>query len=183
LHIAKDLVIRQGGQIWVTSEPEKGSHFFFTLPIFSLAGVIRPILTHEKSAGDSLALITAEVECRDGSSDVPRKTLDVARMVLQQCLRADSDVLLPSIGPASAQKRFFVVANTRQDGAESISSRIQSQLRRHEEFQSDNFTFAISHSFLPPLTRGANESMEAFAEEVATEVRGQINNVCLQGAI
>jgi signal transduction histidine kinase len=50
LHIAKDLVTRQGGKIWVTSELEKGSHFFFTLPIFSLAGVIRPILTHEKSA-------------------------------------------------------------------------------------------------------------------------------------
>ena len=35
LHIAKDLVTRQGGEIWVTSEPQKGSHFFFTLPIFS----------------------------------------------------------------------------------------------------------------------------------------------------
>jgi signal transduction histidine kinase len=37
LHIAKDLVTRQGGQIWVKSEPGKGSQFFFTLPIFSLA--------------------------------------------------------------------------------------------------------------------------------------------------
>jgi signal transduction histidine kinase len=183
LHIAKDLVTRQGGTIWVTSELEKGSHFFFTLPIFSLAGVIRPILTHEKSAGDSLALITAEVECRDGSPDVPRKTLDVARMVLQQCLRADSDVLLPSIGPLTEHKRFFVVANTLQDGAESIGRRIQGQLRRHHEFQSDNFTFAISHCFLPPLKRDANESMETFAEEVASEVRDQINNVCVQGAI
>jgi signal transduction histidine kinase len=183
LHIAKDLVTRQGGQIWVTSEPEKGSHFYFTLPIFSLAGVIRPILTHEESTADSLALITAEVECRDGSPDVPRKTMDVARLVLQQCLRADSDVLLPSIGPVSEHKRFFIVANTRQGGAESISNRIQSQLRRHEEFQSDNFTFAISHCFLPPLTKGANESKEAFAEKVATEVRDQINSVCLQGAI
>jgi signal transduction histidine kinase len=183
LHIAKDLVTRQGGKIWVTSELEKGSHFFFTLPIFSLAGVIRPILTQEKSAGDSLALITAEVECRDGSPEVPRKTLDVARMVLQQCLRADSDVLLPSIGPLSEHKRFFVVANTKQDGAESIGRRIQSQLRGHHGFQSDNFNFVISHSFLPPLTRDANESMETFAEEVASEVRDQINNVCLQGAI
>jgi signal transduction histidine kinase len=183
LHIAKDLVTRQGGKIWVTSELEKGSHFFFTLPIFSLAGVIRPILTQEKSAGDSLALITAEVECRDGSPDVPRKTVDVARMVLQQCLRADSDVLLPSIGPLSEHKRFFVVANTKQDGAESIGRRIQSQLRGHHGFQSDNFNFVISHSFLPPLTRDANESMETFAEEVASEVRDQINNVCLQGAI
>ena len=183
LHIAKDLVTRQGGKIWMTSELEKGSHFSFTLPIFSLAGVIRPILTHGKSAGDSLALITAEVECKDGSRDVPIKTLDAARMVLQQCLRADSDVLLPSIGPLSEHKRFFVVANTLQDGAESIGRRIQSQLRRHHEFQSDNFTFAISHSFLPPLTRDANESMETFAEGVAAEVRDQINNVCIQGAI
>jgi signal transduction histidine kinase len=183
LHIAKDLVTRQGGKIWVTSELEKGSHFFFTLPIFSLAGVIRPILTREKSAGDSLALLTAEVECRDGSLDVPKKTLDVARMVLQQCLRADSDVLLPSIGPLSEYKRFFVVASTQKDGAESIGRRIQSQLRRHHEFQPDNFTFAISHCFLPPLTRDANETMETFAEEVAAEVRDQINNVCLQGAI
>jgi two-component system sensor histidine kinase/response regulator len=182
LHIAKDLVTRQGGKIWVTSELETGSHFFFTLPVFSLAGVIRPILTHEKSAGDSLALIKAEVECRDGSPDIPRKVLDLARSVLQQSLRADSDVLLPGIGPFCEHKRFFVVANTLQDGAESIGRRIQSQLRRHHEFQSDSFTFNISHSFLPSLIRDANESMESFAEEVASEVRDQINNVCLQGA-
>jgi len=34
LYIAKDLVTRQRGEIWVTSEPQKGSHFFFTIPIF-----------------------------------------------------------------------------------------------------------------------------------------------------
>lgn len=183
LHIAKDLVTRQGGRIWLSSEPGRGSHFFVTLPIFSLAAVIRPILTLERSAVDSLALITAEVERRDGLPDVPRKTLDVARMVLQQCLRADSDVLLPSMGPVSEHKRFFVVANTKEDGPESIGRRVKSQLRRHHEFQSDNFTFAISHSFLPSLRRDANESIETFAEEVASEVRDQINSVCLQGAI
>ncbi len=39
LHIAKELVTRLGGEIWVTSEPEKGSHFAFTLPIFCSAQV------------------------------------------------------------------------------------------------------------------------------------------------
>jgi len=33
LHIAKDLVTRQGGDIWVSSEPERGSRFCFTVPI------------------------------------------------------------------------------------------------------------------------------------------------------
>ena len=33
LHIAHDLVVRQGGQIWITGEVGKGSTFSFTLPI------------------------------------------------------------------------------------------------------------------------------------------------------
>ena len=34
LYIAKESVTRQGGEIWVTNEPQKGSHFFFTVPVF-----------------------------------------------------------------------------------------------------------------------------------------------------
>jgi PAS domain S-box-containing protein len=34
LHIAKELVTKQGGKIWVTNVPQKGSHFFFTVPVF-----------------------------------------------------------------------------------------------------------------------------------------------------
>jgi signal transduction histidine kinase len=37
LYICKELVTQQGGQIWVKSEPEKGSTFSFLLPIFPLA--------------------------------------------------------------------------------------------------------------------------------------------------
>jgi signal transduction histidine kinase/HPt (histidine-containing phosphotransfer) domain-containing protein len=35
LHIAKELVTRQGGSIWVTSEPGSGSVFSFTTPIYT----------------------------------------------------------------------------------------------------------------------------------------------------
>jgi signal transduction histidine kinase len=34
LHIAKELVTRQGGSIWVTSTPGTGSVFSFTVPIY-----------------------------------------------------------------------------------------------------------------------------------------------------
>ena len=37
LHIAKDLVMRQGGEIWVDSEPGQGSRFLFTVPVASVA--------------------------------------------------------------------------------------------------------------------------------------------------
>jgi signal transduction histidine kinase len=182
LHIAKDLVVRQGGKIWVTSGPGKGSLFSFILPMFSLASLIRPILAHQSEPGNLIALFVAQIESRDSSPDVPRKAVDVARMILQQCLRADTAVLLPGIGPVGEHKLFFLVANTQQRGAEIVGNRILGQLGSHREFQSDNLTVSISHIFLPPFSRAINESMETFAERVAVEVRDQINNAFCTGS-
>ena len=183
LHIAKDLVTRQGGKIWVTSVPGKGSRFCFTLPVFSLASLVRPILAQQKKPGNLMALFVVQIESRDGSPDVPRKDLNVARTVVQKCLLAYTAVLLPSIGPVDEHKLFFVVANTEQRGAEIIGNGILGQLGCHQEFQADNLTVSVSHFFLPPMSREANESTETFAERAAVEVRGQINNaVCIQGA-
>jgi signal transduction histidine kinase len=35
LYIAKELVMREGGQIWAISEPQQGSRLCFTVPIFA----------------------------------------------------------------------------------------------------------------------------------------------------
>lgn len=56
LHIAKDLVTRQGGEIWVTSVPGKGSLFSFTLPI-SPASLIRPNPREQKEQGNLVATL------------------------------------------------------------------------------------------------------------------------------
>jgi hypothetical protein len=183
LHIAKDLVTRQGGKIWVTSLPGEGSLFSFTLPIFSLASLIRPVLAEQKEPGNLIALFEAQIESRDGSPDIPTQVLDVARLILQESLRADTAILLPSMGPVNVHKLFFLVANTQQRGAEIIGKRIREQLGCNQEFPSDNFAISISHVFLPSMSRVANESMETLAERAAADVRDQINTaVCLKGA-
>ena len=46
LYIAKELVRLHGGQIWVESQLSHGSTFIFTLPLFSLAKFLAPIITH-----------------------------------------------------------------------------------------------------------------------------------------
>ena len=65
LYICKELVTRQGGQIWVKSQPQKGSTFSFTLPVFSLNNLIAPLLKNDKWPAESVALVVVEIRLPD----------------------------------------------------------------------------------------------------------------------
>ncbi len=185
LYICKELVTRQGGKIWVTSEPQKGSRFFFTAPIFSLASWIGPMLTQEKKPGDSITLLAVEMGSRDGwlSPDVRKEMSHVARRLLQQCLRPDTDVLLPNMDSASVRELFFAVVYTHEQGAEVISTRIRRQFGNCEQLRPAELMLAVSHSFLAPISREKNESMETFAEQVAAGIQDRINTIRLQRSV
>jgi signal transduction histidine kinase len=185
LYISKELVTRQGGKIWVSSEPEKGSHFFFTVPIFSLASWIGPMLTHEKKPNEAIALLAVEMGSRDGwlSSNVRKEMSHVARRVLQQCFRSDTDVLLPSMDSISVRDLFFAVVYTQEYGAEVISTRIRRQFESCEQLRPADLTLAVSHSFLAPVPREKNQSMETFVEQVAARLQDRINTIRLQRSV
>src|SRR5438445_7699612 len=51
-----------------TSELHRGSTFSFTLPIFSLADLITPVLTNHKRRLDPVALVVVELSCQNGWS-------------------------------------------------------------------------------------------------------------------
>jgi signal transduction histidine kinase len=180
LHIAKELVTRMGGRIWVSSEVKKGSHFFFTVPIFSLEGLIRPILMHERKPGEAIAVLAVEISPRDGLQAVPDAIFSMARTLLQQCLRPDTDLLLPNLASTSEHKLFVVVAYTQEQGAEIIGNRILSQFERNEHFPTADFTLAVSHSFLAATSRGVDESMEIFVKSVAAGLQDRIKTIYRQ---
>jgi signal transduction histidine kinase len=185
LYISKELVTRQGGKIWVSSEPQKGSRFFFTVPIFSLASWIRPMLAHERKPGDAIALLAVEMSSRDGwlSPDLRKEMSHLTRRLLQQCLRLDTDVLLPNMDSVSVRELFFIVMYTQEHGAEAISKRIREQFRSCEQLQPADLTLTVSHSFLGPIARESSEPMEIFVEKVAAGIQDLINTIRLQRSV
>jgi signal transduction histidine kinase len=61
LFICKELVTRQGGQIWATSTLGHGSSFFVALPVFSLPNLIAPAFQRERDAEVPLTLVVTEI--------------------------------------------------------------------------------------------------------------------------
>ena len=183
LHIAKELVERMGGKIWVNSELEEGSRFHFTVPIFSLDGLIASILMHEKKPGEAIAVLAIQISPKDGTRNVPTEILSIARVLLQECLRPDTDVLLPTQSPMSKNNLFFVVACTQEQGADVIGKRILRHFERHQLLQQTEFTFSVSHSFLSSISRGANEPLDSFVNQITIDVQHRIDIIIAQEKI
>src|SRR5712664_2062146 len=61
LFICRELVRLHGGRIWVTSDPGEGSIFTFTLPLYSLAQLLAPVIVHEERLRPSFVLVRVEL--------------------------------------------------------------------------------------------------------------------------
>src|SRR4029077_2032884 len=61
LYICKELVTRQGGQIWAKSAPGQGAVFSVTLPIFSLPNLIAPAFRKKGRADGPVTVVVTEI--------------------------------------------------------------------------------------------------------------------------
>ena len=57
LYISKELVLQQGGRIWVESRSGEGSTFSFTLPVGSMEQILAPLLNSGRLTKGGLGLI------------------------------------------------------------------------------------------------------------------------------
>jgi PAS domain S-box-containing protein len=130
LFIARDLVSRQGGRIWVESQLGKGSTFYLTLPVFSLARLCDHIFSGPNLEAGFVTLIAVDVGLVEGA--VQAEVVPEIRRVLERSIHPGHDILLPSPSDAERAETFFIVACTDANGFAVIARRISRELRNFD---------------------------------------------------
>ncbi len=129
LYIAKEIVNLHGGRMWVASQPGSGSTFSFTLPLYSLAKLLLPVITLQGRLREALVLVRVELtplskSLRGSWKETCQRCLEL----LRQCIYVDKDLVLPPTGTTGPVETFFVVAATDMNRVTIMMDRIRGQV-------------------------------------------------------
>jgi signal transduction histidine kinase len=172
LHIAKELVTAQGGRIWLESKIGAGSTFFFTLPIFSLAGLLAPILVPENLRDGSISLIAIELfpAGKTSSGTGGQCALDLAREALKRCIVPQTHLVLPNLFGTDAERTLFALACANKAKAKTLVGRIRKELVPTQDSPLFGYDPRISLMQLdiPPIQQ--DQSWEQLVSDVAARI-------------
>ena len=131
LVICKELIRLQNGTLWVATEPGLGSTFTFTLPAYSLAQLLMPVITYGERLREKIVML--RVQLRSSVTLPHSKRKDIARQcleILQRCVYLDKDLVLPPMNTTGPVETFFVVASTDMERSAIMIARMRELLER-----------------------------------------------------
>jgi signal transduction histidine kinase len=173
LFICREIIKLHEGRIWVSSEVGQGSTFTFTLPVYSLAKLLTPVVVYQDKLRPSFVLVRVELTpVTNPPKGSWKETWQQGVDILRRCVYLDKDLVLSPMGTSGATETFFVVASTDVQRAGVMTARIREQLERVAELQSK---CTVTISTLPielPAERG--ETLDRQVQTVADCVNEMI---------
>jgi signal transduction histidine kinase len=127
LFICQKIITQQGGRLWVESELGRGSRFFFTLPIFSMAKLLTPRLAGSRQ--DNFWLLTVGILPPDhGLPGILAVELfaDAAAVLLEEA--GPQTALLPEGMFVNAGLTHFLLIRGNSASAQAYARRIEEAL-------------------------------------------------------
>jgi sigma-B regulation protein RsbU (phosphoserine phosphatase) len=177
LFICREIVRLHQGRIWVSSELAQGSTFTFTLPIYSLAKLLAPVITYQDRLRPAFVLVRVDLT---PFSNPPRgnwkETWQQGLEILRRCVYLDKDLVLPPMGMAGATETFFVVASTDLQRSGIMTTRIREQLQLVSDLRNKcSLTISTVPVELP------SGYAEAELEQQVQTVAGCVTQMILRG--
>ncbi len=167
LFICKEIVRLHEGRIWVSSELGEGSTFTFTLPVYSLAKLLAPVVTHEGRLRSAFVLVRVELTpLSNAARGNWKETYQQALEVVQRCVYLDKDLVLPPMGTSGAAETFFVVASTDLQRSGVMTARIREQLERVADLK-EKCVLAITTIPIELPATAADASIDQQVQSVA----------------
>ena len=182
LYITRELVKAHGGDLSLTGKIGQGSTFTFTLPIFSLARILLPLMSPNNLATGSVALITLKIpEMPNCSALDLGRYLRSVRTAVKSCIYESRDLVLPIMHVKGLERMVHVVAFTDDEGVKAIVKRLQDHLSTCPELQPLEGQFELSGRLLDVAVAHMKQADEA-AGSIADEASKYIGLTTVTGA-